>query len=228
VQVVVGIVVGLSGAILVGRLMEQFLVRTAPTDPVALGVVSVLLIVVATTASIWPARRAAILSSRCVTTDRRRTEPCAADRGPTCKVPRREIALVIAVAVLVLLMTVQLRRGERMPPPAATMVFTAAPPAPPPPQGCYAAVGFPGRPPRKIVDVKPLYPEAARARHVTGTVIIAATIDGNGRVIRAEVRRSVEMLDTAALEAVKQWQFAPATLHGKAACVTIDVAVPFF
>jgi ABC-type lipoprotein release transport system permease subunit len=58
-QPFIGIAVGLSGAILSGRLMEQFLVRTAPTDPVALGVVSVLLIVVATTASVWPARRAA-------------------------------------------------------------------------------------------------------------------------------------------------------------------------
>jgi protein TonB len=142
-------------------------------------------------------------------------------------VPRREIALVIAVAGLVLMMGVQLRRSERMPPPAVTKVFTAPPPAPPLPQGCYAPIGFSGRPPRKIVDVKPLYPEAARARHVTGTVIIAATIDGDGRVIRAEVRRSVEMLDTAALEAVKRWQFVPATLHGTAVCMTIDVAVTF-
>jgi len=143
-------------------------------------------------------------------------------------VPRREIALVIAVAVLVLLMSVRLRRSERMPtPPATTEVFAAAPPAPPPPQGCFAEVGFPGRPPRKIVDVKPVYPEAARAGHITGTVIIAATIDENGRVIRAEVRRSIEMLDTAAVDAVKRWQFAPATLHGIAVCLTIDVAVTF-
>ena len=33
--------------------------RTAPTDPLALGLVSVLLIAVATAASVWPARRAA-------------------------------------------------------------------------------------------------------------------------------------------------------------------------
>jgi periplasmic protein TonB len=142
-------------------------------------------------------------------------------------VPRREIALVIAVAVLVLVMSVQLRRSDRMPPMRATKVFMAAPPAPPPPQGCYAPIGFPGRAPRKIVEVKPLYPEAARARHITGTVIIAATIDENGRVIRAEVQRSIDMLDTAAVEAVKRWQFAPATLHGTAVCLTIDVAVPF-
>jgi putative ABC transport system permease protein len=59
VQLVIGLVVGLAGAIIVGRLLEQLLVRTAPTDPLTLSVVSVLLIAVATAASVWPARRAA-------------------------------------------------------------------------------------------------------------------------------------------------------------------------
>jgi putative ABC transport system permease protein len=59
VHVAIGFFIGLAGAIVVGRLLEPFLVRTAPTDPLALGLVSVLLIVVATTASVWPARRAA-------------------------------------------------------------------------------------------------------------------------------------------------------------------------
>ena len=59
VHLVIGLLVGLAGAIVVARLLEQFLVRTAPTDPVILSVVSVLLIVVTTAASVWPARRAA-------------------------------------------------------------------------------------------------------------------------------------------------------------------------
>jgi putative ABC transport system permease protein len=59
VQLLLGLAVGLAGAIAVGRLLTQYLVRTAPADPVALGLVSALLIVVATTASVWPARRAA-------------------------------------------------------------------------------------------------------------------------------------------------------------------------
>ena len=58
-QVVIGLFLGLAGAIAVGRALEQFLVRTPPTDPLALGVVSVLLIAVATAASVWPATRAA-------------------------------------------------------------------------------------------------------------------------------------------------------------------------
>lgn len=66
--ITVGLTAGLGGAVAVGHLLQQsyadpyaetFLVRTAPTDPLAFGVVSVLLVVVATTATVWPARRAA-------------------------------------------------------------------------------------------------------------------------------------------------------------------------
>jgi putative ABC transport system permease protein len=68
VHLTIGLLVGLAGAIAVGRMLghyhadvyaETFLVRTAPTDPIALGFVSALLIVVATTASVWPAPPAA-------------------------------------------------------------------------------------------------------------------------------------------------------------------------
>jgi putative ABC transport system permease protein len=58
VQLAIGLGLGLAGAIVAGRFLERFLVRTAPTDPLALTLVSVLLIVVATLASVLPARRA--------------------------------------------------------------------------------------------------------------------------------------------------------------------------
>jgi putative ABC transport system permease protein len=62
VQLVLGIFLGLGGALVLGRQMGPLLVRIAPTDPMALSVVSVLLMVVATIASAWPARRAARLN----------------------------------------------------------------------------------------------------------------------------------------------------------------------
>jgi hypothetical protein len=69
VHLVVGLALGLVGAVITGRFLEQFLVRTAPTDPVALGAVSLLLVVVATLASVLPARRAArvdpVVALRC-------------------------------------------------------------------------------------------------------------------------------------------------------------------
>src|SRR5206468_11408953 len=112
----------------------------------------------------------------------------ARDGVKASQVVRREIGLVMAVAVLVLLLGVQLHRGEPVLPPSSTVMITVAPP---PPARCYA-VGFHGRPPRKLVDASRVYPQAARARHATGTVILAATIDEQGRVIRAEVLRPVE------------------------------------
>jgi putative ABC transport system permease protein len=58
-QLLIGLFLGLAGAIAVGRALEQFLVRTPPNDPLALSLVSLLLIAVATAASVWPATRAA-------------------------------------------------------------------------------------------------------------------------------------------------------------------------
>lgn len=58
VHLAIGLGLGLAGAIVAGRFLERFLIRTAPTDPLALTLVSLLLIVVATLASVLPARRA--------------------------------------------------------------------------------------------------------------------------------------------------------------------------
>ena len=69
VHLAVGVVIGLVGAVAAGRMLAQFLVRTAPADPVALLAVTVVLIVVATLASVLPARRGArvdpVVALRC-------------------------------------------------------------------------------------------------------------------------------------------------------------------
>ena len=54
----VGLIVGLAGALVLGRLMNSVLFMVKPTDPTTLGVVSVLLLLVALAASYIPARRA--------------------------------------------------------------------------------------------------------------------------------------------------------------------------
>ena len=62
---------------------------------------------------------------------------------------------------------------------------------------------------------------------VQGVVIIEATIDTNGFVSSARVLRSIPMLDQAALDAVKEWQFQPTQLNGVAVPVIMTVTVNF-
>ncbi len=45
-------------------------------------------------------------------------------------------------------------------------------------------------------------------------MIIEATIGPNGMVQDAKVLRSIPLLDQAALDAVKQWQYTPTLLNG--------------
>ena len=82
-------------------------------------------------------------------------------------------------------------------------------------------------PPRKIKDVKPVYPPGALSDDLRGSVVIEATIGTDGKVLRATVVHSVPELDQAALDAVRQWQYAPSMLNGVAVAVLVTVVVNF-
>ena len=82
-------------------------------------------------------------------------------------------------------------------------------------------------PPQKTRDVKPVYPSNALEDHVQGVVVIEATIGVNGRVRDAVVRRSIPLLDAAALDAVRQWEFTPTLINGAAVPVVMTVSVSF-
>jgi protein TonB len=101
----------------------------------------------------------------------------------------------------------------------------APPPAPPP--VAPVRVGGNIKPPTKIRDVKPVYPAIAQSARVQGVVIIEATIGPNGRVQDARVLRSIPLLDQAALDAVKQWEFTPTLLNGVPVPVIMTVTVNF-
>jgi TonB family protein len=98
---------------------------------------------------------------------------------------------------------------------------TAAPPQAP------LRVGGGIREPRKIADVRPVYPDVARAADVSGVVILEATIDPQGNVAGVRVLRSIPLLDQAAIDAVRQWKYAPALLNGAAVSVMMTVTVNF-
>ena len=101
-----------------------------------------------------------------------------------------------------------------------------------PPQGTLPAgaairVGGDIKEPRKIKDVKPVYPDDARAARIQGIVIMEVIIGQDGSVSDAQVIRSVPMLDQAALEAVRQWGFTPTLLNGMPVSVIMTVTVNF-
>jgi len=108
-------------------------------------------------------------------------------------------------------------------------VAPIAPPIAPPPAPVQPPVRLHSgiRAPQRVVDVRPVYPAAARLARVEGMVIIEATIDERGNVARAQVLRSIPLLDEAALTAVRQWKFTPTLLNGSAVPIVMTVTVNF-
>jgi len=108
------------------------------------------------------------------------------------------------------------------------------PPPPPPPPGQTSVdglapvrVGGAIKPPVKLVNVPPVYPEEAKASQVQGVVIIEAIIDTAGNVSETRVLRSIPLLDQAAVDAVKQWQFTPTLMNGTPVPVIMTTTVNF-
>lgn len=88
-------------------------------------------------------------------------------------------------------------------------------------------VGAGIKPPTKIKNVAPVYPEIAKSARVSGVVVIEATIGEDGKVVDTKVLRSVPLLDQAALDAVRQWEYTPTLLNGKPVPVVTTVTINF-
>lgn len=110
---------------------------------------------------------------------------------------------------------------------AETVVVTNAPPPPPPAPGQPVRVGSGIRAPQQLRKVNPAYPQDARDARVQGVVILEALIGRDGRVTDAKVLRSIPMLDQAAIDAVRQWEYVPTMLNGMAVPVVMTVTVQF-
>lgn len=75
----------------------------------------------------------------------------------------------------------------------------------------------------------PVYPALSRRLREEGTVVLRVTLDARGAVqdIAIETSSSFERLDQAALEAVRQWRFIPATRGQVAVPSTVLVPIAF-
>jgi TonB family protein len=146
---------------------------------------------------------------------------------------KRQMAAIVAVALIaVLWIALSVRLSPRAPQPpelprtlhAATFGMRMPPPPPPPPPRrgdpvqpgpppVFAEASFTGvdgmTAPVRVKNMRPVYPPIAIAYDLRGTVILDATIDERGRVVDARLVRSIPVLDQPALNAVRQWEFAP-------------------
>jgi TonB family protein len=79
-----------------------------------------------------------------------------------------------------------------------------------------------------IHKVEPEYPEFAKKVRVKGILILEAIITQKGNVESVKVLRGVHpLLDQAAVTAVKQWRYKPASLNGKPVKVYSTITVNF-
>ena len=94
-------------------------------------------------------------------------------------------------------------------------------------EGAPVRVGGTVAVPRKIFDVAPVTPEAARQADIRGTVILELTIGADGAVTSVRILRSIPLLDAAALECARQWRYDPVLLNGRPVPVIITATVTF-
>jgi len=73
----------------------------------------------------------------------------------------------------------------------------------------------------------PSYPAIARAAHVSGAVVLHASISKAGTIEGLTVVSGPEMLRAAAVEAVKSWRYRPYLLSGEPTEVETTVTVNF-
>jgi TonB family protein len=82
-------------------------------------------------------------------------------------------------------------------------------------------------PPRIVKQVNPRYPTNRGVRAV-GSVLIALVVSSKGLPKEPRIIKGLDKdLDQSAIDAVKQWRFAPAQKDGKAVAVRISLQIEF-
>ena len=83
-------------------------------------------------------------------------------------------------------------------------------------------------PPKLISTVEPKYPRPLFHKRKPSLVLVGITVPADGIPTDLHIVKSGgTSFDKSALNAVKQYRFRPATLHGKAVPVAINIEVNF-
>jgi TonB family protein len=110
--------------------------------------------------------------------------------------------------------------------PSAPPMPSLAPPPSPPPAG-PVRVGGAIKEPKKVKHANPVYPMIAREARIQGVVILECVIGADGRVEDIRVLRGIPLLDQAAVDAVRQWEYVPTYVNGVPVPVIMTVTVQF-
>lgn len=80
---------------------------------------------------------------------------------------------------------------------------------------------------RLVQQTLPIYPDAARAAGVQGTVVMNAIIGKDGTLLSACVASGPPSLARSALDAVSQWRYSPTLLNGEPVEVMTEIQAIF-
>ena len=108
-----------------------------------------------------------------------------------------------------------------------TVSHMDSPPAPPAGVARPSSSGKIVVSPKLISSSRPVYPPQARQSNVEGDVLIAAEIDATGRVISAKATAGSVFLRQAAIDAVWNWKYEPATIDGKPTSSQVSLRIQF-
>jgi protein TonB len=75
--------------------------------------------------------------------------------------------------------------------------------------------------------LSPVYPEEARKAGIEGIVLLEATTNEKGDVVKVQVLKSVPQLDQAAIDALRQWKYEPYLVDGKPTGIVFTVTIRF-
>ena len=104
---------------------------------------------------------------------------------------------------------------------------TTAPATDPPADAPNFRVGGVVQPAKLLAHPSPVYPAAARAEHIQGTVRVIATVRKDGTVGEVKVASGNAALTGAAIDAVRQWHYRPALLNGEPVQSEMSVEMTF-
>lgn len=122
--------------------------------------------------------------------------------------------------------------GESVEPPSGLELVSAsgtAMPRLPPPVGAVPALQSSSVviPAKRLSAVPPQYPKAALTWNTEGTVVLAVRISAQGEVLEAKPVSGPVLLRPAAVAAVMNWRYQPASLNGKAVESSTQVELKF-